>query len=1591
MRSLVMLLAALGVACAQSDVGRELVTNGSFEAHTKEAQWPDGYQGDRRAVQYLAEDGNRFVRIESRVPGQATNGSVGQTLRIAPDWFRLRVRIKVRLKDVVRGTEGWHDARVAMSFHDAAGKQVGGWPNVMNWSGSTDGWTVQERLYKVPDGATELRITPALFSATGRVDFDDFSVTVVSLRPKLEDAPLPEGVVAEWGLAKAWRERTGQRERVCLNGLWRFCPQLGALPAAPRRPANGQGWGWLKVPAAWPGRGLEVTKPLGPDIWENLFEWSKLTAGWYEREITVPADWAGRKTALTIDMPQTEALVLVDGQPVGSVRWPAGRVDLSGVLQPGQQARLTVLVTTDPLAKERLVAMREDFVEKIRAEVRFRGLCGDLFLVAEPSGARLGTVQVRPSVRRQALGLSARLADLDAGATYHLEAVASRNGEEAWRGRSGTLGGAGQGDFTCQLPWPQPALWDFERPNLYDLDVSLRNAAGEVLDTMRTRFGFREFWIEGRDLMLNGRPVHWRAADYHAVSHDGGVTKPFARRAFARLRSLGFNFIILGNYGLDPGQTPAFGELLEAADEAGFALSFSLPHVFSEFTDRRQGLGDDWQKVARYAVETVGNHPSVLAYAANHNRLGYYGDQNPEKMDGVHQHEPPKAASPWFYQGRERAAEGEAFVRRLDPTRELYHHQSGHMGAWHTVNIYLNWSPAQERSEWLSHWAQSGRKPLFFVEWGPPHQASWGGHRQGPFIWRNKVNSEPLAVEYGAMHTGDAAYEPDPVAERYVDTYERVYAKREPFHISQVFSPLWGAVHERNYIELKSLYTDIVWPRLRTWGISAILPWDQGDVALAPGDSAAEYPVATDWAALQRPGRAPDFERTGGDYFQSRRENWMLTSFGRSFQRWNQPVIAYLAGAPERFTEREHNVRPGQRITKQAILVNDSADTVTAAFSWYLTVGRTTLATGDGTLTAPAGGQQRVPFTVTVPAEPRGEFTLSLVVRLPEPQADSLKLHSLAAQPAHEGRLAVFDPHGLTLAALKAAGVAATPVTAESNLEGFDGLVLGREAITLDNRLPDLAAHLARGGRVVVMEQSEQALTRRCGFRCNDPSLRQAFVRVAGHVALDGLTNPLLADWCGSATLLPDRLPLPAAELSDPPKDWLGFANTRVWKWGNAGQVASVVIEKPQRGDFTSVIEGGFDLQYAALLQQRLSVGEILWCQMDVTGRTKADPAAEQLFANLLSWCGQRLKRRPALVARYVGGEDGAALLRSLGAQHTIVPAASAAGDGVVVVGPGVGASLGPHKAAISAAVERGATVVVLPQKADGLTGWLPFEVQTKTDRRTVSPVPAGRWFVGLGPGDLHWRGRREVLLVGTDGLAPNVVNAVPHGRGAYVFCQVVPTDFDYRDEYRVYLKRTANRTAVMLSRLLANAGAAFETPVEGWTTPAPPPAELAGEWQAVRDEQGRFQVGDLVPTLPWRKLNVPGTFEAQVPEWANYDGVIWYRRTFEWRGPTDRTATLRLGKVDDEDWTFVNGEAVGHIGQDTHPTNYWSAPRLYALRPGLLKAGANTIVVKVRDLRQSGGIVSGPVDVRLPDRWLSSYYLDTPAQLDDPYRYNRW
>src|SRR5438874_2761972 len=149
------------------------------------------------------------------------------------------------------------------------------------------------------------------------------------------DAPLPAGVKVAWDLGKAYRENTPTRERVCLNGLWRWQPAQDSTLSVPA-----DKWGFFKVPGFWPGTNNYIQEDCQTlyhhPSWQG-FSPQNITAAWYQREMTVPVGWTGRNIILQAECLNSFAVVYVDGKKAGEMRYPLGKVDVTAACRPGGQ------------------------------------------------------------------------------------------------------------------------------------------------------------------------------------------------------------------------------------------------------------------------------------------------------------------------------------------------------------------------------------------------------------------------------------------------------------------------------------------------------------------------------------------------------------------------------------------------------------------------------------------------------------------------------------------------------------------------------------------------------------------------------------------------------------------------------------------------------------------------------------------------------------------------------------------------------------------------------------------------------------------------------------------------------------------------------------------------------------------------------------------------------------------------------------------------------------------------------------------------------------------------------------------------------
>lgn len=575
------------------------------------------------------------------------------------------------------------------------------------------------------------------------------------------DVSLPQGVKAVWDTSKAYRETTPMRERLCINGLWRWQPARDLTDLVPAG-----NWGYFKVPGCWPG----ITDYMQKDFqtvylhpsWKDA-KLDEVTAAWYQREITIPSAWAGRHIAVSAEYVNSYAAAYLDGKRVGELRFPAGEVDLTSVCGPGGKHLFSLLVVAMPLKAVMLSYNDTNSARQVRGSVARRGLCGDIYLVSTPVGAHLDDVKVDTSVRNWEITFEAGLRGLVAESRYTLRARVTDKGRaiQEFTSKAFTAGDLKDSRFVFTEKWRPDKLWDIHRPqNQYELTLSLLDDGGKVLDTSHlVRFGFREFWIKGRDFYLNGTRLFLSAVPLDNAQ-VGALPASYAgaKESMKRLQSFGINFVYTHNYGCEPGAHLGFAEILRAADDVGMLVALSQPH-FGAYdwqapdADRNNGYAHH----AEFYVRVAQSHPSVVAYSTSHNATGYSEDMNPDMIDGL-----TDPRDSWSMNNARLALRAEAIITRLDPNRIVYHHSSGNLSSMHTSNFYPNWVPVQELDDWFEHWSTHGVKPVFLVEYGAPFGWDWtmyrGWYQGGRTFGSAVVPWDYCLAEWNSQFLGDQAF-----------------------------------------------------------------------------------------------------------------------------------------------------------------------------------------------------------------------------------------------------------------------------------------------------------------------------------------------------------------------------------------------------------------------------------------------------------------------------------------------------------------------------------------------------------------------------------------------------------------------------------------------------------------------------------------------------------------------------------------------------------------------------------------------------------------------------------------------------------------
>ena len=469
-------------------------------------------------------------------------------------------------------------------------------------------------------------------------------------------------------------------------------------------------------------------------------------------------------------------------------------------------------------------------------------------------------------MRKGQITLSAALENLAPHAQYTLRATITDRGRKVreFTSKPFEAGDLQGGRFELTEKWKPEKLWDLHTPqNVYEAAVSLVEGDDKVLDAaLPVRFGFRELWIDGRDFYLNGTRIFLSALPLDnaqvsalAASYAG------AKESLLRLKRIGINFVYTHNYGCEPGTPPRLrGDPPRGGRRGDARGPLAAPFRPVRLEDARRGGEERLRRTTPGSIVGVaGNHPSrgLLLDEPQRHRLRRRHEPGPDRRH------PQRTRSQWSDNNVKGALAAEAIVARLDPGRIVYHHSSGNLSSMHTMNFYTNMAPAQELDDWFEHWATQGVKPVFTCEYMVPCTWDWTMYRgwyKGARTFGNaQVPWEFCVAEWSSQFLGDRAYRISEAEKKNLRWEAEQFRNGRLWHRwdypYQVGSHVFDTQHE-----IIGAYLAANWRAFRTWGVSAISPWEHDFFwSLRKGVDKSRKQLKVDWEGLQRPGFSPDY------------------------------------------------------------------------------------------------------------------------------------------------------------------------------------------------------------------------------------------------------------------------------------------------------------------------------------------------------------------------------------------------------------------------------------------------------------------------------------------------------------------------------------------------------------------------------------------------------------------------------------------------------------------------------------------------------------------------------------------------------------
>ncbi|MFT3751551.1 MAG: beta-glucuronidase [Paludibacter sp.] len=411
----------------------------------------------------------------------------------------------------------------------------------------------------------------------------------------------------------------GQTQTVDLSGEWGFQTDLMDFRRASLSPRyNHRLQDKIVLPAITDDYQIGYKSPYRYiDRLTRKYEY--MGPAWYQREITIPKEWKGKRIQMYFERTHWLSSIYVDTKEVSKVDYiSVPHVhDLTDFVTPGKTHLITVCIDN----RYQFTTHKWDHAHTEFTQINWNGILGEMKLMAiDP--VNINDLQVYPSIADNSVKVKLEIANFTKmpvegkvlfsikGENFNLCKEVAFNGKDSLIELEDkiTLG-------------KNIKLWDEFNPNLYNISCKIigkTDKAGYEHEKSAT-FGMREVKQGKNHVLLNNRPLHLRGTVENAVFPQTGHA-PLDDALWERI------MLIINEYGLNHIRFHSWcppAAAFRMADKHGVYLEVEMP-MWGKDAEVDQARYDFFRREQKAILKEYGNHPSFVLYCNGNEITGNF-------------------------------------------------------------------------------------------------------------------------------------------------------------------------------------------------------------------------------------------------------------------------------------------------------------------------------------------------------------------------------------------------------------------------------------------------------------------------------------------------------------------------------------------------------------------------------------------------------------------------------------------------------------------------------------------------------------------------------------------------------------------------------------------------------------------------------------------------------------------------------------------------------------------------------------------------------------------------------------------------------